>query len=134
MFFNFTPNLFKICRKTCFRERSIILNFISLVYTLFLWIIICRNHCFFLPSNRINHAKNLLTNFSHLPRQLPQSIVQLSTNTKAQVGTASSLSFFLLLLLCKFVLNFVLVHCCLVNCTKGWITDVVGYEHLSWVL
>ena len=39
-------------------ERKIVLNYITLVFHLIPWIIVCKNHCFFMPNNRLNHAKN----------------------------------------------------------------------------
>ena len=39
-------------------ERNIVLNFITRVFDLFPYILICKNHRFLTPNIRINHAKN----------------------------------------------------------------------------
>ena len=49
-------------------ERKIILNFITLFFDLFPWIIVCKNHRFFMPNIRINPAKKKPNKF-FLPSQ-----------------------------------------------------------------
>jgi len=86
-------NLFKVSRKTCFRERNIILNFISLVYTLFLWIIICRNHCFFLAKQQNQPCIEFANKFSS-PTKTSASVYSTVVNKHESSSRHSIFPFF----------------------------------------
>ena len=95
LFFNFTPNFFKVSRKTCFRERNIILNFISGNYHM-------RKSLFFLAKQQNQPCKEFANKFFS-PTQTIASVYSTVVNKHESSSRHSIFPFFFSLIIALWI-------------------------------